>query len=168
MFINISTDEYYELSFKRTIFLLKHNDITQRLYWEEIGFNFGDSIKPNDIMFHQNCIRINDFGEMGCENLRKNNTSLKDTYEGLSLASSESGNYILIPLNKLAFIKLSRTQVLNLLSSDSNKKNFLSLSSNTEVIIELNSIEDAVKFNKVSEFVPSHSQLNLNDVIYNW
>ena len=49
----------------------------------------------------------------------------------------------------------------SLLKEEKNNTGFASLSSSTNVVIKLESMNEALKFVKTSEYIPKHSQLDL-------
>ena len=70
-------------------------------------------------------------------------------------------NLIVAPINGLVEIRLKFLMLRRLLKEEQNEIGFASLSSSTNVLIKLESMDDALKFVKFSKYVPNHSQLDL-------
>ena len=82
------------------------------------------------------------------------------------MEDSENKSYVLVPLNKPLAIHLNLKILQNLLKNVDNKLSFKLLPQNTRIIIELWSMEEVKNFEKISHFVPDHSELIFNDVNY--
>ena len=69
---------------------------------------------------------------------------------------------ILIPKNNLSYIKLNLKNFANILENEINIANFKSLSLKTKIIIEICSMEDLAELNKLKEYFPEHSELEID------
>ena len=65
-------------------------------------------------------------------------------------------------ISDLVEIRLKFSMLQRLLKEEKNKTGFASLPSTTNILINLESIDDALKFVKFSKYIPNHSQLALN------
>ena len=71
-------------------------------------------------------------------------------------------NLMITLISDLVEIRLKFSMLQRLLKEEKNKTGFTSLPSTTNILINLESIDDALKFVKFSKYIPNHSQLALN------
>ena len=114
------------------------------------------------VLFLENYVWISNFKEIHVENLKKENLTTKTPLEGLSLADLKNESCILIPRNNLSWIKLILSDIPNIFENEINVRNFKSLSFKTKIIIEISSMNDLVKLNKLKEYFPEHSELAIS------
>ena len=132
-----------------------------KAYWDEIGFSFDENSSQENILFLDNYIWISNFKEMYARNLKKENLTTKIALEGLSLDDLNNESCILIPKNSLSGIQLDLRDTSSIFANEISVKNFKSLSSKTKIIIELSSMDDLAKLNKIKEYFPEHSELKI-------
>ena len=101
---------------------------------------------------------------MAVENLKKENLTTKIQLEGLSLGNLKKESYILIPRNNLSCIALELRRMLSIFENEINVTHFKSYSSKTKIIIiiKLSSMKDLAELNKLKEYFPVHSELEIS------
>ena len=132
-----------------------------KAHWDKIGVTFEEDLNQEDILFLENYIWIFNFKTIKLENLRKENLTSKFPLEDLSLDDSKNERCILIPRNNLPCIKLNFRELSFIFENEINITNFKSFSSKTKIIIGLSSMDDLAELNKLKEYFPEHSELNI-------
>ena len=151
---------YNGLTIRNTKVIFKDNDDNIELFCEEIRFGFGNRQNKDFIIFHKNNIIVTDFADIGGGNMRRQITPTSVDND-ISLDEINIESWVLIPKNSIDNLKLEWRHIFKLLENDINKRNFSNLSSNSNVSIRLNSINDVLAFYEACEFVPEHSKLEL-------
>ena len=148
--------------FENTSILLKSCDEILKINWENIVFDYdGDDLEFTT--FLEDYVCISNFKRLSGDNLRKQILTTQFTPSDLSLAVLSNEEYAIIPKNSLNHIRLTWNSIPCLLRNETNKLNFKLLSPKTKIIITLDSMYDFEVLNKFSEFVPDHSELELNN-----
>ena len=114
-----------------------------------------------NILFLENYVWISNFEEISVENLKKENLTTKISLEGLSLRDLNNERCILIPNNNLSRIKLNPRNISYIFENEINEINFKSLSLKTKIIVKLFSMDDLAEINKLKDYFPEHSELEL-------
>ena len=114
-----------------------------------------------NILFLENYVWISNFEEISVENLKKENLTTKISLEGLSLRDLNNERCILIPNNNLSWIKLNPRNISYIFENEINEINFKSLSLKTKIIVKLFSMDDLAEINKLKDYFPEHSELEL-------
>ena len=133
-----------------------------KAHWDKIGVTFKDKLSQENILFLENYVRISNLETIKAENLNKENLTTEIPHEGLSLSDLNNESCILIPRNNLSCIQLDLIDFANIFENIINVANFKSLSFKTKIVIELSSIEDLAKLNKLKEYFPEHSELKIS------
>ena len=131
-------------------------------YWDNIGFTFKKNLNQENILFLENYIWIFNYERIEVENLKKENSTAKILLEGLSLGELNNESCILIPRNNLSRIKWNFKNMSNIFENEINVTNFKSLSLNTKIIIQLSSMEGLAELNKLKDYFPEHSELEVS------
>ena len=150
------------LLFEKTLVLFKTKDDMVKAHWDNIGFSFDKNLSQKNILFHENYVWISNFKTINFEKFKKENLITKTPLEGLSLDDLKVDDCILIPKNNLSYIKLNLKNFANILENEINIANFKSLSLKTKIIIEICSMEDLAELNKLKEYFPEHSELEID------
>ena len=131
-------------------------------YWDNISFTFKKNLNQENILFLENYIWIFNYERIEVENLKKENSTVKILLEGLSLGELNNESCILIPRNNLSRIKWNFKNMSNIFENEINVTNFKSLSLNTKIIIQLSSMEGLAELNKLKDYFPEHSELEVS------
>ena len=131
-------------------------------YWDNISFTFKKNLNQENILFLENYIWIFNYERIEVENLKKENSTVKILLEGLSLGELNNESCILIPRNNLSRIKWNFKNMSNIFENEINVTNFKSLSLNTKIIIQLSSMEGLAELNKLKDYLPEHSELEVS------
>ena len=148
---------------KKTLVLVKTKDDMVKAHWDKIGFTFEQDLSQENLLFLENYVWISNFEGMAVENLKKENLTTKIQLEGLSLGDLKNESYILIPRNNLSCIVLELRRMLSIFENEINVTYFKSYSSKTKIIIiKLSSMKDLAELNKLKEYFPVHSELEIS------
>ena len=161
----MESHSYNRLTFQNTKVIFKDNDDNVELFCEEIRFGFGFRENKGFIIFHKNNIIITDFVNIGGGNMRRQITSTS-VDSNISLDEINNKSRVLILKNSIDNLVLEWEYIFKLLENDINKKNFPTLSSNSNVSIRIDSMKDVLAFYEACEFVPEHSKLELSGNFY--
>ena len=151
------------LIFVKTVVIFKTKDDIVKAYWDKIGVIFGEDLSQENILFLENYVWISNFQEIHVENVMKENLAIESQLEGLLLGDLKNKSCILIPRNNLSRIEWNFKNMSNIFENKINLINFKSLSLKTKIIIQLFSMKDLVKLNKLKEYFPEHSELEISD-----
>ena len=133
-----------------------------KAHWDKIGFTFEQDLSQENLLFLENYVWISNFEGMAVENLKKENLTTKIQLEGLYLGNLKKESYILIPRNNLSCIALELRRMLSIFENEINVTHFKSYSSKTKIIIKLSSMKDLAELNKLKEYFPVHSELEIS------
>ena len=161
----MESSSYNRLTFKNTKVIFKDNHDNVELFCEEIRFGFGFRENKGFIIFYKNNIIITDFVNIGGGNMRRQITSTSFDND-ISFDEINSESWVLILKNSIDNLELEWRHIFKLLESNINKRNFATLSSNSNVWIRLKSINDVLAFYEACEFIPEHSKLELSGDFY--
>ena len=150
------------LIFEKTVVIFKTKDDIVKAYWDQIGLRFEKDLNQENILFLENYICISNINKINVNNLKRENLITKTPLEGLSLSDLKNESCILIPRNNLSCIKLNLREISNIVENEINVTNFKSLSLKTKIIITLSSMDDLAELNKLKEYFPEHSELEIS------
>ena len=152
------------LKFEKTLVIFKIKDDVIKAHWDKIGGTFGEDLSQESILFLENYVWISNIKVIVIviENLKKENLITKTPLEGLSLSDLKFENCILIPRNNLSCIRLNLRDISSIFENEINITNFKFLSLNTKIVIKLGSMKDLAELNKLKEYFPVHSELEIS------
>ena len=150
------------LKFEKTLVIFKTKDDIIKAYWDKISFTFEKDLSQENILFLENYVWIYNIKKIHAENFKKENVTIKTPFESLSLDDLKNESYILIPRNNLSCIKLDFGELSYIFENKINGTNFKSLSLKTKIIITLFSMDDLAELNKLKEYFPEHSELEIS------
>ena len=133
-----------------------------KAHWDKIGVTFEEDLSKENILFFENYVWISNIQKIHVENLKKESLTTKTSLEGISLDDLKIENCILIPRNKLSCIRLNLKEISNIFENKINVTNFKYLSLKTKIVIKLRSMGDLAELNKLKEYFPEHSELEIS------
>ena len=154
-----------KIGFKNTKFLIKNSNDMVMVQWEKINFE----LRKIDLIFLEDYVCIITFDKITGDNFRKDILAKKFTSVDISLTELKKERYILIPKNSLSSLRLEMNNIAKLFKNEINQSKFRTLLSNTNIVIILKSSEDLKDFKSLrnfSEYIPEHTNLELNDDDY--
>ena len=163
--INFSFGSIYEsdpLKFEKALVIFKTKDDMVEAYWDKIGFSFDKNFSQENILFLENYVWISNIEAIAAEDIKKENLTTKTPSECLSFCNLNNESFILIPKNNLSCIKLKLWDMSYIFENEINVTNFTSLSLKTKIIVKLFSMKDLAKLNKLKEYFPKHSELEIS------
>ena len=162
--INVSfgrVDFLNPLQLEKTLVIFKTKDDIIKAYWDKIGVYFKTKLSQKNILFLENYVWITNVENISVENLKKENIATKTPIEDLLLFVLKNESCILIPRNNLSCVKLILKDISYIFENEINVRNFKSFSSKTKIIIQISPMKDFAELNKLKEYFPEHSELEI-------
>ena len=166
--IGWSSQDDFSIQWTNMYLKIKNKSYSFRIYWKDLMFKFGFDYNYDKLIINDENISIKSCTSIKIIQIKKKFESIKLENKDFSILNLKYDQQFIIPHANFSRIKLKLNQLLLLLEDCSNKKNFKRLSPNIEVVVELKSIEEVIKFDNISSLVPEHWELIFDGSLYNY
>ena len=149
----------YYMILKKPVIYINNGDVLIKLDWDwvMIDFNSQSNTKLSD-----NGILVSSFKKIKWDILSKENMHPESTPDITYLKDSINLKFMFVPLNSFSYIELNLKILLKFLEEDRNRESFLSLPLSTAIILNIDYKNSLPDFNKVCDFLPKHTELELS------